>query len=182
MLSRYFVPKLLTLIVFSLVSALARPAAAGGFGMGLLVQASPFYSGAGLSMAGSIGDKFTLAGAVLPAFGDFRDQLYGHVDFLFDLGEGFETGGGPIKFYFGPGVRFLVLDIDGIGARVPVGMKYNINDTAVEFFVEAAPAIDFFIDMPPTYQIEFQGGMGIRYYFAGSKANKAGSGSSQSAK
>ena len=147
------------------------PAQAKGVGVGMLLQTNLFASSAGLSIAGEVADKFTLAGAFVPFIGR-ADVIYGHLDFLIDIGDGFETGGGPIQFYFGPGLRFMAIDVDSIGPRLPVGMRYDIHDTDVSFFIEAAPAADIFINsgFAEKYQIQFQGGIGIRYHFNASKA------------
>lgn len=159
-----------TLAVVGLLALAPAPARASGFGAGLLVQTTP--DSAALSLAGEIGDGLTLAGAFTPMIGA-TDLMYAHLDVTFDLGQGFETGAGPVEFYFGAGGRVQAIDRDAIGARVPVGMKYHIHETPVEFFVDVAPVFDVYLNTPGfDYQILFQGGLGIRYYFAGSKTGK----------
>lgn len=167
MLNRFSKRFVLMLLVTLMLCANAT-AARAGVGLGLLIQTDP--SAAAFSIAGDLGDTLMLAGAFTPIIGR-KNYLYAQLDALIYLGKDFETGGGPIRFYLGAGVRGHLLDYDTIGGRLPVGMKYDIHQTPVQFFVEAAPVFDLIInpDRGEDYQMQLMGAMGIRYVFGSAK-------------
>ncbi|NUM60429.1 MAG: hypothetical protein HUU56_17515, partial [Bdellovibrionaceae bacterium] len=45
--------------------------------------------------------------------------------------------------------------------RLPLGLALQLSNTPVEFFMQAAPGIEF----NPDTEFDMTGGVGVRYYF-----------------
>jgi hypothetical protein len=88
-------------------------------------------------------------------------QLHG--DFLFHKFNLFHVGTGELPLYFGVGgrVKFVEHGENRAGIRGPVGLSYFIPNSHLELFAEVAPILD----VAPTTSVEWNGGVGLRYYF-----------------
>ena len=54
---------------------------------------------------------------------------------------------------------------DKIGIRIPVGLSYLFANSPLEFFVEVVPLLD----LSPDTELDFNGGLGLRYYLGHKK-------------
>jgi hypothetical protein len=69
-----------------------------------------------------------------------------------------------IPFYFGAGLRAKFSDEFELGIRIPLGLNYVLQSEPIEFFGEMVPVMDI---VPETH-FDFQGALGVRYYFRSS--------------
>lgn len=69
---------------------------------------------------------------------------------------------GKLPLYFGIGGRVIFQKNDtNLGIRVPVGLDYMFSDAPVDIFLEAVPILD----LTPSTDLDFGGGIGVRYWF-----------------
>jgi hypothetical protein len=98
------------------------------------------------------------------AFGR-RDKLVLIVDYLFHINGVIPPieRAGRLTPYVGIGGRIGIHDDNDavLGARVPLGLSFMINNVPLEVFVELAIGIGL---IPKTVAI-FDAGLGVRYYF-----------------
>ncbi len=120
-----------------------------------------FSDYAGPSIGIRLDDAMWLDFLIGPTFGEITNVLVIEADFQIRIGDGFDTGSGPLDPYIGAGVLAQLIDIERIGLRIPAGMRYTLADVPVEFFVEGVPTVTFWRDIG-----FFIGGeLGIRYRF-----------------
>ncbi len=81
-----------------------------------------------------------------------------HADYLRHNWLEVETG--SLAMYYGPGARVLLADDPRLGARIPVGLQFNIPDTRLTAFFEVAPLLDLI----PSTTFDVNGGLGIRIF------------------
>ncbi len=88
-------------------------------------------------------------------------QLHG--DFLFHKFDLFHVDRGDLPLYIGVGgrVKFVEHGDNRAGVRFPVGVSYLFPDSRLEGFAEVAPILD----LAPSTRLEWNGGVGLRYYF-----------------
>jgi len=70
---------------------------------------------------------------------------------------------GDLPIYFGGGIRFLhrhKKDTE-FGIRVPVGAEYQFEKLPIGAFIELVPVVK----LAPDMGLDFEGGLGIRYFF-----------------
>jgi hypothetical protein len=82
-----------------------------------------------------------------------------------------------LPFYIGAGAsiwhwedyRGAVVDGDAIGARMPIGVSFDFNNTPLDIFVQLVPTLDLFADTPMGYDRNYyfiiEGSVGLRYWF-----------------
>ncbi len=104
------------------------------------------------------------------SFGRY-DAINIHADYLWHnfsaLGGDIDKGQLPI--YYGIGGRLVLADDypnqgDNnavLGARIPVGINYLIEDSPVGIFLEVAPILNII----PETDFDIDGGVGVRFYF-----------------
>ncbi len=69
---------------------------------------------------------------------------------------------GKLPLYFGIGGRIIFQSNDtNLGVRVPVGLDYMFSGAPVDIFLEVVPILD----LTPSTDIDFGGGIGVRYWF-----------------
>jgi hypothetical protein len=107
-------------------------------------------------------DKMAVDGGVGYAFED-QGGCQIHGDALFHKFDLLRADAGDLPVYFGVGgrVKFVDHGDNHAGIRVPVGLSYLMRQQRLEFYVEVAPILD----VAPTTTLEWNGGVGIRYYF-----------------
>lgn len=91
-----------------------------------------------------------------------HDDLSIHADYLwhkFDLFN--EVDKGQMLLYYGIGGRLIAGDNAALGARVPVGLNYLVENAPVGIFFEIAPIVD----LAPDTELEGSIILGGRYYF-----------------
>jgi hypothetical protein len=129
----------------------------GSFGLGPLVGEPT-----GLGMKLWLSEKTAVdAGAGWSFVEPDGFQLHG--DFLYHLTDLIRVEGGKLPLYFGVGgrVKFVEQGDNRAGLRFPVGISYLFPDTRLEAFAEVAPVLD----LAPAAKLEWNGGIGLRYYF-----------------
>lgn len=75
--------------------------------------------------------------------------------------------GGKLGFYLGLGGRMRDADTDDVlvGVRTVGGALFRFSSTPVEVFAEVAPVFE----VAPDQFVNVDGGVGVRYFFAGGK-------------
>jgi len=70
---------------------------------------------------------------------------------------------GDLPIYFGGGIRFLNRHKkdEELGVRVPVGAEYQFEKLPIGAFIELVPVVK----LTPDMGLDFEGGIGIRYFF-----------------
>lgn len=84
-----------------------------------------------------------------------------HGDFLFHDFNLFKVDKGRMALYYGFGGRVKMADVTIISVRVPIGISYQFEKTAIELFLEIVPMLD----IVPATEVGIGGGAGFRYYF-----------------
>ena len=84
-----------------------------------------------------------------------------HGDLLFHDFNLFKVEKGKMALYYGFGGRVKMADVTIISVRVPIGISYQFEKTAIELFLEIVPMLD----IVPATEVGIGGGAGFRYYF-----------------
>ena len=71
-----------------------------------------------------------------------------------------DTNTGGLALYYGLGARVKLADDPRLGARIPIGLQFNIPDTRLSAFFEVAPLLD----LVPETTFDVNGGLGIRIF------------------
>jgi hypothetical protein len=87
-----------------------------------------------------------------------EESLHLHASYLKHKPLEAETG--SLYLYYGLGARALFADDPRFGARIPVGLQYNIEASRLSLFFEVAPTFDLI----PATDFGVNGGIGIRYF------------------
>lgn len=87
-----------------------------------------------------------------------EESLHVHASYL--KHEPLEAEAGSLYLYYGLGARALFADDPRFGARIPVGLQYNIEDSRLSLFFEVAPTFD----LVPATDFGVNGGIGVRYF------------------
>ena len=66
-----------------------------------------------------------------------------------------------LPFYIGVGGRVVFSHDATIGVRVPLGLDYMFSNAPVDIFVELVPILD----LAPSTDFDFGGGIGARFWF-----------------
>jgi hypothetical protein len=129
----------------------------GSFGLGLLLGEPT-----GLGMKYWLSGRTAVDAGAGWSFKD-RDGFQLHGDFLYHILDLVHVDKGQLPLYIGVGgrVKFVEHGDNRAGLRLPVGVAYLFADAPVEVFAEVAPIIDF----APNTSLQWNGGIGFRYYF-----------------
>jgi len=84
-----------------------------------------------------------------------------HGDLLFHNFDLFQVDTGKMALYYGFGGRVKFADLTIVSVRVPIGISYQFEKTAIELFFEVVPMLDLL----PATEVGISGGAGFRYYF-----------------
>jgi hypothetical protein len=84
-----------------------------------------------------------------------------HADYLYHDYNFFNVKTGKLPIYFGIGGRIKLEEKSRLGFRIPVGIAYEFPRAPVDIFVEIVPLLD----VVPDTQFDFNGAVGVRYYF-----------------
>jgi hypothetical protein len=149
--------KVLTVIVLVFAAViLCRPALAGDFGLGVILGEPT-----GLSFKQWVSYSTAFAAAAAWSFGH-ESAFHVHLDYLLHTPGQSDRGIGRMLFYFGIGGRLKAEDEEGrLGARLPLGMVYEFEDSPIDVFFEVAPILD----LAPETEVRVNGGFGVRYFF-----------------
>jgi hypothetical protein len=111
----------------------------------------------GLSAKQWIGEGASLDLAVAWSF-EPPGAFYVHVDYQQHF-DHLDIDPGELLWFAGIGPRISIRDGVAVGARIPVGLVYEIEEVPLEVFLEIAPGLQLFPDTDPL----FGGGIGVRY-------------------
>lgn len=109
-----------------------------------------------------LSDKMAVDGGVGYSFEDEGGcQL--HADVLFHKFDLIRADTRDLPVYIGVGgrVKFVDNGDNHAGIRMPLGVSYLMRQQRLEFYAEIAPILD----VAPSTTLEWNGGVGIRYYF-----------------
>ena len=88
-----------------------------------------------------------------------------HADYLIhssSLTSNSSEAKGSLQGYFGIGGRIKNINNEShLGVRVPLGATYLVSEVPVDIFAEIAPVLD----VKPTVNLNWNGAIGVRYYF-----------------
>ena len=141
-------------LVFSLL--LCATALAGTFGAGVTLGEPT-----GLSFKQWVSHRTALAAAAAWSFGE-ESAFHVHLDYLMHTGGRSDPDIGRMLFYVGIGGRIKAEEDEArLGARVPLGLVYELDESPIDVFFEVAPILD----IAPGTELRVNGGFGIRYFF-----------------
>ena len=131
-------------------------AQAGSFGVGVILGEPT-----GLSFKQWVGDRTALGAAAAWSFGE-ESAFHVHLDYLIHTGGRPDPDIGRMLFYVGIGGRLKAEEDEArLGARVPLGLVYEFDESPIDAFFEVAPILD----IAPETELRINGGFGIRYFF-----------------
>ncbi|WP_205720123.1 hypothetical protein [Fodinibius halophilus] len=114
----------------------------------------------GLSLKTWTGGGNAIDAGMAWSFGRY-EAINIHADYLWHNYETFnEIDSGTLPIYYGIGGRVVLGDTDLIGARIPVGLNYLLEDSPIGFFFEVVPVIN----IAPETSFDVDGGIGVRLY------------------
>lgn len=111
----------------------------------------------GLSLKLWQSNTTAIGGAVAWSFGR-HESVHIHADYL--KHKGLEVDRGSLALYYGLGARAILANRTRFGARIPVGLQYNIPSSRLSVFFEVAPIFE----LVPSTDFSVNGGIGIRYF------------------
>jgi len=136
----------------------------GAFGVGIIVG-EPI----GITAKLYLTDDRAVQGAVGSAFIGGGLQL--HADYVFHPYILQSRDSFVLPVYVGPGVRLIDYN-DGrdssafaLGVRGVVGMLFDFKNEPIDVFFEIAPVLEYKFSSGAGFQLSFNAGIGIRYYF-----------------
>ena len=143
-------------VLLGLILMWCSAAHAGDFGVGVILGEPT-----GLSFKQWVGDHTAVDAAAAWSFGDVS-AFHVHLDYLIHTGGRADPDIGRVFFYFGIGGRLKAEEDEGrIGARIPLGLAYEFDESPIEVFFEIAPILD----LAPETEMRVNGGFGVRYFF-----------------
>jgi hypothetical protein len=91
------------------------------------------------------------------------NEFYISSDYLIHLYDLIKIPEGVSPLYFGGGLRFIDRDKkdNKFGIRIPVGVEYLFLNNSLGAFGELVPILD----LTPDTELDFELGVGIRYFF-----------------
>jgi hypothetical protein len=145
-------------VIFVLLAAFSSGNASAqdsGFGLGIILGEPT-----GISFKNWVGSRTAIDGGIAWSFYN-NDSMHLHVDYLFHNFNIFKVKKGKLALYYGIGGRVKTEDKSRVGVRIPVGINYILGDAPLDIFLELVPLLD----LAPSTEFGFTGGIGIRYYF-----------------
>jgi hypothetical protein len=164
-------------IVLALLVMVGLASAKGGnFGLGIMIG-EPTGLSAKIWLNQKSAVDFGLAWSMN---GDGAAHLHG--DYLMHYFKLIHVERGRLPLYYGIGARVLIYGDRGhyyyyengnyydryhrknnifFGLRIPVGLDYIFEGNNVDIFLEIAPVLDLI----PSTDLDFNGGIGVRYFF-----------------
>lgn len=101
-----------------------------------------------------------------------RDGVHLHLDHLWHPVSIASAPAFELPLYFGIGGRIFDFDDDdfdddgfAIGVRAPVGIAFDFNTIPLDVFFEVAFVLDIFVGYRDTVGPDFNGAIGVRYFF-----------------
>jgi hypothetical protein len=156
--------KLLPIIVALALISQTVSANQNGFGLGIMLGEPT-----GPCFKYWTGSKTAIDGGIAWSL-DKNSNLHIHGDYLIHDFTLIKVDKGRLPFYYGIGGRIRTWDNnrdDNVGVRIPVGLSYLPENSAFDFFLEIVPILD----LAPNTEMDFNGAIGVRYFFGTKKAN-----------
>lgn len=128
-----------------------------GFGLGVIIGEPT-----GPSFKVWTSGKTAIDGALAWSL-EGNNDLHIHADYLFHEFAVAKVEKGKFPLYYGIGGRIRFHDgnqDDEVGVRVPVGMAYLFDNSPLELFFEIVPIVN----LTPDTELDFNGGVGARFY------------------
>ncbi len=114
----------------------------------------------GLSLKSWTGNNNAFDLGLAWSFGRY-DAVNIHSDYLWhNYGAFGNIDSGELALYYGIGGRVVLSNDSRIGARIPVGINYLIDDSPIGLFFEVAPILN----VAPGTNFDVDGGIGVRFY------------------
>lgn len=88
-----------------------------------------------------------------------EDAISIHGDYLWH--SWLDSDKGDLAIYYGIGAQALLSDNSSVGARIPIGLTYLMEEAPLDLFLEIAPIFE----VMPNTEFEGSGGLGVRFYF-----------------
>jgi hypothetical protein len=145
------------LIILALTAApQSARAQEGGFGLGVIVGEPT-----GISMKGWMTGSSAIDAGIAWSF-SHETTFHIHVDYLLHSFKVISEDG-RLPLYYGIGGRIKTggSQKDRVGVRGVIGVAYFFSDAPLDAFIEVAPILD----LSPEVDVQFNGGIGIRYFF-----------------
>lgn len=143
------------LTLFILFLSAAASAKERSFGLGIIVGEPTV----GISFKKWMTSTTAIDAAAAWSF--TNDSFHLHADYLWHNSSLFKVERGKLLLYYGLGGRISTEAELRVGARVPVGLSYSIENFPLDIFVEIGPIVD----LTPATEFRLTGGLGIRYFF-----------------
>jgi hypothetical protein len=157
--------------VLMLSFTLNAGAQSSGFGLGLVLGEPT-----GISAKGWTGPTTAIDGALAWSLWN-GSYIHLHADYLFHDMDLIHLAKGRLPLYYGPGLRLHSWTGDrywergrwytddgtrtDLAVRFPVGLDYLPEKAPVDVFLEIVPTLD----LVPSSWFEFDGAIGVRYWF-----------------
>ncbi len=145
----------LPLLLFTFFLGTAAFAQDRGLGLGVILGEP-----SGVSGKSWLSNKTALAGAVAWSL-EGEEALHVHLDHLFHDFNSMPVEEGTLALYYGFGGRIKFADKGTVSVRIPLGMNYWFENAPIDFFLEIVPMLDLI----PNTEFNFNGGIGVRYFF-----------------
>lgn len=142
----------------------ARGTDKGTFGVGIIVGEP-----VGITFKLYLTDDRAIQAAVGSAFIGGGLQLHG--DYVFHPYILQNRDSFVLPFYVGPGLRLIEYNNGrdtnafAFGVRGVVGLLFDFKDVPLDTFFELAPVLEYKFSSGAGFQLSFNAGAGIRYYF-----------------
>jgi hypothetical protein len=129
---------------------------AGSLGVGIVLGEPT-----GISFKQWVTYRTAFDAAAAWSFGE-ESAFHVHMDYLIHHRGRSDRDIGHLLFYFGIGGRLKAEEEEGrLGARVPLGVAYEFDESPLDVFFEVAPVLD----LAPETEFRVNGGFGVRYFF-----------------
>jgi hypothetical protein len=126
-----------------------------GFGLGLIIGEPT-----GLSGKYWINPWTAIDGAFAWSI-DKKSGVHLHSDYLWHDYRIISVIKGKLPIYYGVGARIVFATDNIFGVRGVAGLNYIFDGTPLDIFIELVPILD----IAPKVGFDFNGAIGIRYYF-----------------
>lgn len=126
-----------------------------GFGLGLILGEPT-----GLSGKYWISPRTAIDGAFAWSI-DKKSGVHLHSDYLWHDYRIISVIKGKLPIYYGIGARMVFASDNILGVRGVAGINYLFDGTPLDIFLEIVPILD----LAPKVGFDFNGAIGIRYYF-----------------
>lgn len=147
--------KFIIILLFVIVLNENSQAEPSGFGLGLIVGEPT-----GISAKYWMSPWSAIDGAFAWSM-DKKGKIQIHSDYLWHNYDIISVIKGKLPIYYGIGGRLIFATDNIAGIRGVVGLDYLFASTPLDIFLELVPILD----LAPEIRFDFNGSIGIRYYF-----------------